>query len=230
MNFIFDLYGTLIDIKTDESGRAFWQTVAAELGVGRLWWRSVRREYLTLCKEKSLSSDHEFELLDVFCDMLRAHGKDAGGAQTLARVFRRASMKKLRVFPHVAEMLCDLRAAGAGVYLLSNAQACFTRDELDACGLTSLFDGIVISSDVGVKKPSSKIFEIALEKFGVSADDCIYVGNDMRDDVMGASGAGIRTVYIRTEQSREYPSLELPSPTYVAADHSSLADLLISLA
>ena len=38
-------------------------------------------------------------------------------------------------------------------FLLSNAQSCFTLDELDALGLADRFDGILLSSDAGMKKP-----------------------------------------------------------------------------
>ncbi|MBR5774174.1 MAG: phosphoribosylformylglycinamidine synthase subunit PurQ, partial [Clostridia bacterium] len=47
------------------------------------------------------------------------------------------------------------------VYLLSNAQSCFTINELKECGLYDLFDGIIISSDVGRKKPYGEIFDIS---------------------------------------------------------------------
>ncbi len=228
MNFLFDLYGTLIDIKTDEGGRVFWRKVCAMLGQPRLFWRSVRREYLSLCAARYTSAQREFDLLGVFEDMLSSRGRAREDATELALSFRRASTEKLRLFPEVCEMLTALREAGAGVYLLSNAQSCFTRAELDALGLTSLFDGIIISSEVGVKKPSADIFRIAFERFGLSPEECIYVGNDMRDDVLGATGAGIRSVYIPTEQSGKYDD-PLPEPTHRVRDHAELAELLLSL-
>lgn len=229
MNFVFDLYGTLVDIKTDESPASFWRSVCRELGTSRLLWRSVRREYLSLCRAKKESEEHEIELLDVFGEMLRNRGRPESDAQRLALAFREASTEKLKLFSGVKEMLLSLREAGAGVYLLSNAQSCFTRHEIELLGIDSLFDGIIISSEVGVKKPSEKIFRIAFERFGISACDSVYVGNDLRDDVLGATAVGMRTVYIRTEQSGEYPSLTLPSPTYVASDHDELSQLLLSL-
>lgn len=228
MNFLFDLYGTLVDIKTDESGRRFWREVCTMLGDSRLRWRAVRREYIALCRGRRTDEYAEFDLLGVFEDMLTARGKAREGAAELALSFRRASTEKLRLFPEVKEMLTALRAAGAGVYLVSNAQSCFTRAEIDALGLTSLFDGIILSSEVGVKKPSADIFRIAFERFNLSPTECIYVGNDMRDDVLGASRAGIPSVYIHTEQSGKYDG-PLPEPTHKVRDHAELAHLLLSL-
>ena len=126
-------------------------------------------------------------------------------------------------------MLTALHKAGAGVYLLSNAQACFTLPELELLELLPLFDGVIISSEVGVKKPCKRIFDITLDRFSLCADECIYVGNDMRDDVLGATRAGLKTAYINTEQSGSY-DIEMPAPTYVARDHRHLSELLLDLA
>lgn len=231
MNFLFDLYGTLLDIKTDESAPSFWIKVAEHLGEtdGEL----VRNEYAEFCGELARASADrlaEFDLLRVFEKMLQKRGIDTAAAPEFARKFRLLSREKIGTFPHVTEILEGLHKSGAGVYLVSNAQACFTLDELDECGLTPLFDGILISSDAGVKKTSPRIFEIAAEKFGIELADCVYVGNDMRDDVLGAHGAGLRTVYIETEQSGKYPELDLPKPDRTASDHGELKSLLFEMA
>ena len=125
-------------------------------------------------------------------------------------------------------MLASLRERG-GVYLVSNAQSCFTIDELRTTGLYDLFDGILISSDVGVKKPSTEIFEIAFDRFGITPESSIYVGNDMRDDILGATRAGLRTMYIKTAQSGNYPTLDIPEPTYTVKNHAEMKRTLLGL-
>lgn len=229
MNFVFDLYGTLIDIWTDESRPELWEGVALLIGDGEERAAEVREEYLTLCREAKREESYEIDLLLVFEKMLESRGVDKSVAPSLASEFRRLSMVKLERFPGVKEMLLDVKRAGGRVYLLSNAQSCFTIDELRATELYDLFDGILISSDVGVKKPSHRIFDIAFTRFGISAGDSVYVGNDLRDDILGASGVGMRTVYIKTEQSGRYPELNLPCPTYEVSNHREMKSLLLSL-
>ena len=229
MNFVFDLYGTLIDIKTDESPLSFWQGVAEYLGDGVHLAEDVRGEYLSLCAEAKKGENHEIDLLSVFEKMLLARGREAEEAFALADEFRRLSMKKLKCFPYAKMILRGIKQRGGGVFLLSNAQACFTVNELRCCGLTELFDGIILSSDVGTKKPSEEIFAYAFDKFGISPEKSIYVGNDLRDDILGASSVGMRTVYIHTEQSGSY-SDAMPEPTYRAEKHSELMKMLFSLA
>ena len=230
MNFLFDLYGTLADIKTDEELMSLWFGFAWLLGESDI--QGVRDEYHAICKKYADARTHEFvefDLLRVFEEMVECRGGNKEKAPTLAREFRLLSRQKLRLFPYVIEILKGLKERGAGVYLVSNAQACFTRDELDELGITSLFDGILISSDAGVKKPSDEIFNIAFEKFSINKDDCFYVGNDMHDDVLGASGVGLKTVYIETEQSRSYSNIDV-KPDYVVADHKEMKNLLFALA
>ena len=229
MNFIFDLYGTLIDIWTDESRDELWEGMALLLGDGEENAASVREEYLALCRSFHKGGYHELNLLRVFEKMLENRQVDTSVAPSLASEFRRMSMVRLGCFRGVKTMLSDLKAAGGRVYLLSNAQSCFTVDELHSCGLYDLFDGIVISSDIGVKKPSVEAFEIALKTFNIDKENSIYVGNDMRDDILGASRAGLRTLYIHTAQSGSYPELDIPSPTYTVKNHREMKECLLSL-
>ena len=229
MNYIFDLYGTLIDIWTDEENPELWEYVSSLLGDGEEKAASVRREYISLCKQAKMGESHEIDLLAVFIKMLENREVDTSVAVSLAEEFRRASMVRLSVFDGAIDMRASLKAAGCGVYLLSNAQSCFTIGELKSTGLYGLFDGIVISSDVGVKKPYEEIFHIAFERFGVNAGNSIYVGNDLRDDVLGATKVGMKTVYIETLQSGKY-DVDLPNPTHVVKDHREMKDLLLSIA
>ena len=229
MNYIFDLYGTLVDIKTDESKRAPWLALCEKLGTPKIFYKRLKREYTSLCKARQRGEYHEIELRDVFSDILTRRHKSADEADNLALCFREASTEKLRLFDGVAQMLSELKEAGHGIYLVSNAQGCFTHREIEICGLTPFFDGIILSSDVGVKKPSPDIFHIAFERFALSPDECIYVGNDMHDDILGATRVGIKSVYIHTEQSGSYKDETLPPPTYTVKNHTELKELLLSI-
>ena len=229
MNFLFDLYGTLADIKTDEELQSLWFGFAWLLGESDI--QGVKDEYHAICKKYADARTHEFvefDLLRVFEEMVESRGANKEKAQALAREFRLLSRQKLRLFPYVIEILKGLKERGAGVYLVSNAQACFTRDELDELGIAPLFDGILISSDAGVKKPDTEIFSIAFDKFSLNKEECFYVGNDLHDDVLGATNAGLKTVYIETEQSGKYPELTVV-PTYEVKTHEEMKNLLFSL-
>jgi FMN phosphatase YigB (HAD superfamily) len=75
-------------------------------------------------------------------------------------------------------------------------------------GWAKAFDAIVISSEVGVKKPDPAIFAIALQRTRIAPTDAIYVG-DTHDDVAGAIAAGIRPIFItRTNNPTDTSALD----------------------
>ena len=68
-------------------------------------------------------------------------------------------------------------------------------------GLLPFFDGIVLSSDAGVKKPDKAIFEHILSKYGLRPETCLMIGNDDEADMLGAATVGMAGRYIHTKQS-----------------------------
>jgi len=71
--------------------------------------------------------------------------------------------------------------------------------------LTSLLDPVVISGEVNKRKPSPEIFQIALQKLDVLAEEAVFVGDTADADVAGAHAVGMKAVYIkrRVEQTLE---------------------------
>jgi len=68
------------------------------------------------------------------------------------------------------------------------------RRELDELGVASRVDAIVLSGDVGVRKPARAIFERALAELDVEPSEALFVGDRLLDDVQGADAVGMRTV------------------------------------
>ena len=139
---------------------------------------------------------------------------EAGGAlvRRTGLAFRRNSTEYLRLYEGAAELLRTLRARGCGVWLLSNAQAMFTRWELERLGLEGLFDGVYLSSDYGCKKPDPRFFKALLQERGIDPGQAVMIGNDGICDIEGARAAGLSTVYIRSNRS---PAEPLPDADYV---------------
>ena len=223
-NYIFDLYGTLVDIRTDESTSSFWRRMALFLSLQsaaygpeelRLSFLSAVEGEIDRCSalRPDIPRAHiEPDILPVFKTLYAEKGikVDDLRARDTALVFRALSMvKTVRLYPHVLTVLETLRRQGKGLYLLSNAQAVFTMAELGKLGLLSRFDGIVLSSDAGVKKPDKAIFEYLLLKYGLRPEACVMIGNDMDADMGGAASVGMAGRFIHTNLS---PECQRPLP------------------
>ena len=225
-NCIFDLYGTLVDIHTDEASPRLWVRMAEVYRrKGALYQPGELREsYIRLVSllENSAASPGgytheahpEIQIEQVFQRLYQAKGveADTGLAVRTGLVFRKQSTEYLRLYPGAEELLRALRTGGRRVWLLSNAQSIFTRQELKELGLDGLFDGVYLSSDYGVKKPDPRFFRVLLQAHDIVPDSAVMVGNDGTCDIEGARAVGLSTLYIRSNLSPQEP---LPQADHV---------------
>lgn len=218
-NILFDLYGTLVDIRTDEDRPEAWAALARFYSYcgARYTPQALRAAYLAevdrqTAGRQSLRRDSheahpEIELAGVFHALFRAGGIEAD--QTLAvhagQFFRALTTDYLRLYDGVPAMLAALRAKGAKLYLVSNAQAIFTACEMRALGLEGAFDAVYLSSDYGCKKPDLRFFRLPLEEHRLDPARTIMVGNDPVCDAAGAKAAGLAALYVRSNLSPDGP-------------------------
>ena len=239
-NYIFDLYGTLVDIHTDESKASVWKKIAVYFSAQGAAYtgKELKERYITLihAEEKKLQKklqkkypgitvkEVEINLDRVFISLYKEKGMKANKQliKDSMIAFRAITMEKLKLFPGTVELLQGLRNAGKKVYLLSNAQTSFTYPEMKALGITEYFDDIFFSSDLEVKKPSARFYEALFSKHGLNKAESVMVGNDRFADVQGALDFGIEAIYLDTEQSTPFEG-ELPKES-VQVD--ALVDIL----
>jgi putative hydrolase of the HAD superfamily len=99
------------------------------------------------------------------------------------------------LFPETHAVLTRLREEGFELGIVSNFDSrLFT--VLRGLGIERLFDTVTIASLAKAAKPAPKIFEIALEKHAIDPDEAIHVGDSVRDDVEGATKAGMTGVLL----------------------------------
>lgn len=160
---IFDLYGTLVDIRTVEAAPGLWKNLALFYSYYGASWKpeELKNAYerLTLSmsegcrglRRDSHEAFPEIRIEDVFRKLFHEKGTEADDALIThaGQFFRILSTRSLRLYEGTADMLSAVRSAGKKLYLLSNAQRIFTRYEMCSLGITSYFDGIYISSEHG---------------------------------------------------------------------------------
>jgi len=219
---LFDLYGTLIDIETDEGMEEIYRGLAHFLtyhGVYLHRWE-VREHYYRILRQQRDQSGEEYpEIIveDIWDTFLKEQGVRPASirfrlALTLAQLYRGISRKRLRLYPGVKETLDALRGL-YGLALVSDAQPFFALPEIRAVGLEGYFDPVVISAQYGFRKPDRRLFRAALDGLGLHPGEVIFVGNDMHRDIFGATRIGIKTIFFASNQGAQ--SYEDTSPNYV---------------
>lgn len=238
-NYIFDLYGTLVDIRTDEWQAALWKKLAILYGYhgAHYTYKELGAAYGELIEKEKAAvrrRHHDYEVIDikiekVFRGLFTRKGVRPTKSLVLfvAEAFRCYSTKFVKLYDGVIDLLNTLKANGKRIYLLSNAQRVFTENELNMLGLTPYFDGVCISSDEECSKPDAAYFDALFSRYGLRKEESVMVGNDYLADIGGAADYGIDSLYIHQEISPEIKG-ELRS-TYSIMDGNvyRIKDLII---
>lgn len=250
-DLIFDLYGTLVDIHTEEDALV-WEKTALYFGFYGAHYTGpeLQEAFRTAMEARQAKAGQSYECFpdipfeQVMASLFRDKGVEENARQlgvNAAQLFRISSMEYIRLYPKVLEALAMLREKGYRLWLLSNAQQIFTAYELRHLGLGDQLDGIWLSSDYGCRKPDIRFYRALLEERQLDPKRCLMIGNDRDTDIAGAKAAGMATLYMHTaltprEQAAADPMLH---PSLVAAgcrhfeyegwDWEELAALICSL-
>ncbi len=99
-----------------------------------------------------------------------------------------------------------------------------TAQRLELYGIGKYIDSIVASAEEGLKKPDSKIFEIALKKANCSPTQAVMVGDLIYYDILPAKKVGMKTIWIKQGMGRYWtPNNSNEKPDY---EVDSLLDIL----
>ncbi|MFD8779062.1 HAD family hydrolase [Streptomyces sp. NPDC059916] len=183
---LFDFGGVL----TTSLIEAF-ETFGATLGVDprlplRLLAKDERSSALLVEHEEGRLGQREFE--DGFAERLRAHGADIQGPGLLSLM-----QTGLRPDRAMLDLVAEVRNAGHRVGLLSNSLGddCYAGFDLE-----SMFDAVVISGEIGVRKPSRRAYAIACERLGTEPAETVMV-DDLEHNIVAARRAGLAGILHR---------------------------------
>ena len=95
----------------------------------------------------------------------------------------------------VTSTLNTLSANGKTLGIITNGSSERQQAKIDALGIRSWFNAIVVSEEVGLRKPDPAIFHKALSMSRSAPEDAIFVGDNPTADIEGAIGAGLRAVW-----------------------------------
>ena len=190
---IFDLDNTLLDFMK-------MKRQAVRAGI-----ESMIEAGLTVDQDKSVDRIFELyeakgwenqQIFDIFLEEI--HGKvDAKFLAAGIVAYRRAREANLKVSPNVNQTLVSLGKMGLKLAIVSDAPRREAWMRIFYLNLHHVFDIVLTFDDTGVRKPSPKPFEMALDQLSVKADEAIMIGDWPERDVEGAKQLGIKTIYAR---------------------------------
>ena len=235
---VFDVNGTLIDIKTDERMDQIFRSAGHFLTYQGINLRrhEVRDHYFRILAEQKQSSSEnhpEFDAVGIWRQIIAENATDFthGLPQEkleqmplfLAEMSRGIARHKLKLYPHVRKVLHVLREQ-VPLALVTDAQTPHARGELHQVGLLDFFNPVVVSGDHGYRKPDRRLFHSALDQLGVSPSQTLFVGDNIHRDVYGAQAVGMKTaMFCSGPSGRQYKGCE---PDYRIGDHRELLRIM----
>ncbi|MDO5399597.1 MAG: HAD family hydrolase [Eubacteriales bacterium] len=135
--------------------------------------------------------------------------------------------------PRVRQMLEGLQAMGLKLGIISNTAAMYqVFDILQEYGIRDFFRDVTLSSVTGLRKPCTDIFTVSLKQLQALPGECIYVGDTVSRDIIGAKRAGFAAaVQICSKLTREKDSgvRREFEPDYIVEDIYDVYPLVQSL-
>ncbi|MDD3933197.1 MAG: HAD family hydrolase, partial [Methanoculleus sp.] len=207
---LFDCYGTLIDILTDEHDIRTYRCLSRWLlyqGV-RITPRNLRAGYLRRVQEAADRTGErypEVRVERVFAGICAEHSAweiDAGqlGVEA-ARAFRAASLRRLGVIRKSQSLLDLFGTRKLGV--VSNGQRVFSEQELRVLNLYDRLNFVIFSSDFGYQKPDPRIYTAALGRMNLLPENVLFIGDNHENDVTIPRRLGMQALHVE-EAWRRY--------------------------
>ncbi len=160
-----------------------WQQYSAKL---------ISKEYLR---------NHRFELS---FNSFNYSNYEMGLAFSEDYILRSPQGKLLK--PNSLEILMYLQDKYA-LHIITNGFKEVQTIKLNNCNLTPFFDQIIISEDHQTNKPDRKLFEIAQQLTNANPEECLMIGDNFENDVLGAINAGWQAVWYTPMQHRDYQTV-----------------------
>ncbi|WP_192822032.1 YjjG family noncanonical pyrimidine nucleotidase [Rufibacter sp. LB8] len=145
---------------------------------------------------------------------------EADVPQGLSEAFTTICPTKTAVFPYTHEVLAYLKEKYV-LHIITNGFKDVQFIKMKSSGLDAYFSEVITSECINITKPDKRIFQHALERAGITAQESIMIGDSLDADILGAMNAGIDQVLFNPEKKR--PRLK---PTYEVHCLSELKKIL----
>jgi putative hydrolase of the HAD superfamily len=208
---LFDLYGTLLVFDDFEKANRVWVTTFYEFASKRFGMdfetvQLICKNILESCAEKDLSG-----IYTTYETKIRKEFDKQGIVffDEEMRLIADTSLEAWQKFIHPADdALSVLKEISKKkkIGLITNFDhSRHVKKVLTITGLDECFDFVLISDEARCIKPDRKIFQIAINHFGIEPAEAIYLGDNIIDDVKGSLDAGMKPVLIsRNSKSNQH--------------------------
>jgi len=196
----FDIDGTLLDHKTAEleGVRKFYEKYEfnkrCEFGFFHNLWVEIANKNFNryLSKELSFEEQRANRVIEVFneFDLAISYEDALRKFEDYLNVYE----ESWKTYDDVIPCLEALKDRKLGI--ISNGDHAQQLKKLEKIGVREYFVDVITAGNVGVAKPNVKIFEIACVRNDVNIEDCYYIGDDVKSDIVPCKEIGMQAILI----------------------------------
>ena len=188
---VFDLDDTLFD-STDLSTHARRAAVRAMIGLGLPVTFDEAYQVLTeVVQEYGSNYNNHF---DQMLKRLGHYSKMYVSAGVIA--YHDVKFSSIRPFPDVIPTFIELKRLEIKICVLTDGDALKQYEKILRLRIQDFLDDIIITEEVGIRKPNPKVFELALSRLSIEPNECFYIGDNYERDIVPCIELGIRTALI----------------------------------
>jgi len=194
---VFDAYGTLFDFASaaascadalgDKAARltALWR----DKQLNYAWLRSLQGKHADFWRVTGDALDFAMEALGLDDPALR---------ERLMELYL-----TLAPFPDAGDAVRRVRDRGMATAILSNGSPAMLKPVIEAAEMTALFDAVLSVEDAGIYKPHASVYQLAVDRLGVKADEIAFLSSNGWD-ANAAAAFGMRAIWCnRYDQPKE---------------------------
>ena len=212
---LFDFFGTLVDYSPSRTTQDFHRSHALVPQLGYAEFLTAVDDRFADFERRCDADDSEFSMDEVAADFFTSIGS-TGDPARFARTYLAEWQTAVRVLDGLDGLLRQLHERHRLAIVSNTHSPSMVPAYLAAWGVADLFDAVVLSVDVGRRKPHPLIYRTALAELGVPAADAVFVGDSYVADFRGPTEQGI-AAYLIDPQAR--------TPVPAARRISSVFDL-----
>ena len=192
---IFDIDGTLYDYQINDklAMNHFCEYIERRLGISEENFRRTYMEARNIIHKRlkdTAASHSRVLMIQTALELLGKNPFDY--VLELYDVYWNYFLENMRPYDGVTDFLSKLKEGGVKISTCTDMTAQIQYRKIKRLGLDKFIDFMVTSEETGFEKPSPIMFETALNKMKVRADEAAYFGDALDRDVEGAAAVGIK--------------------------------------
>jgi 2-haloacid dehalogenase len=204
---VFDAYGTLFDVHSavgkynerlgdvSDQVSSIWRSKQLEY----TWLRSLMKKHADFWQVTQDALDYALDVFNITDKQLRSD---------LIHAYL-----ELACYPEVPDTLVKLKDSGRQLAILSNGSPAMLEAVVKNNGLENLIQAILSVEMVGIFKPDPTVYQLAVDRLGVTAVEIVFMSSNAWDAV-GATAFGLRVAWInrfaqRPERLPFLPDIEI---------------------